>query len=330
MVVRLPILTVSRARSFRRCARHHLLSYEQGFRPQETSNPLAFGSLFHRGLEAWWSGHGLLGALAVMNGNAEGVDAFDLVKAEVLMQGYEARWADDALTMQVERVEAQFERELRNPATGAASRTWRLGGKIDAIVRRNGQLWIVEHKTTSDDISPGSAYWQKLRLDAQVSTYLEGARAIGFDVVGCLYDVIAKPALRPLKATPPESRKYTKGGLLYANQRDSDETPEEYRARLQESIAENPDRYYGRGEVVRLADEEHEAAWDLWQTGRAIRDAELANRHPRNPEACFQWSKACEFFDVCTGVTQITDERRFRKLEYVNEELTDASSTAAE
>ena len=35
----------------------------------------------------------------------------------------------------------------------------------------------------------------------------DGAAALGHDVAGCLYDVICKPGLRPLKATPVEARK---------------------------------------------------------------------------------------------------------------------------
>lgn len=327
MSVHLPLLTVSRARSFRRCPRHHQFAYELGYKPKEKSDPLAFGSLFHRALEAWWRsvpGVRLVAALDEINKNIEGVDEFDVAKAKELILGYDVRWGDER--MNVERVEAQFELELRNPLTGAASRTWRLGGKIDAVVTRNGQPWIVEHKTASDDITPGAAYWQKLRLDSQVSVYLEGASAIGFDVVGCIYDVIAKPALRPLKATPIETRKYTKEGKLYANQRAMDETPDEFRQRLREHIAENPERYYGRGEVVRLEQEAADAAWDLWQTAKSIRDAQVAGRHPRNPEACFQWARACEYFPVCTGQARIEDESIYRKLPNVHEELNATSN----
>jgi hypothetical protein len=333
MTVRLPILTVSRARSFRRCARHHLFSYEQGYRPLEKSGPLAFGTLWHLMLEAWWSAPGTANRLdwALMALHKIELEPFERVKLEELIAGYDAIWDEQDLgeqRMRTERVEAQFELELRNPQTGAASRTWRLGGKIDAIVQYKGEPWIVEHKTTSEDISPGSAYWQKLRLDDQVSTYLEGARSLGFDVRGCVYDVVAKPALRQLRATPAEDRKYTKkDGKLYANQRETDETPEEFRVRLRENIAENPERYFGRGEVIRTPEEEQEAAWDLWQIARSIRESQLQNRHPRNVQACFAWNKACEYFGVCTGSDSLENDTRYRKVSTQNEELDDTSTS---
>ena len=318
----LPLLTTSRARAFQRCPRFHHIRYDLGYRTTADCGPLAFGSLFHRALEAWWKApadetdergvarlnHRLSAALEQLSLEVD-ADPFDVARAWTLIEAYDARWRDEPLT--VERVEAVFELELVNPQTGASSRTWRLAGKVDAIVRRNGALWLLEHKTSSEDISPGSPYWSKLRLDTQVSIYLRGAAALGYDVEGCIYDVIGKPALRPLTATPPEARKYTKTGQLYANQRELDETPEEYRERLRAAIADSPDRYFQRGDVVRLEDESAEAQWELWQTARSIRDAQLAERHPRYPDACFRWNRACDYFDVCTGSGRLDDPSRF-------------------
>lgn len=307
----LPLLTTSRARAFQRCPRYHDIRYNRGYRSAVDSGPLAFGSLFHRALEAWWKAPRAGALAAALEALSREVDAdrFDLARAWTLIEGYDARWRDEPLV--AERVEATFGLELVNPQTGAASRTWRLAGKVDAIVRREGQLWLLEHKTSSEDISPGTPYWSKLRLDTQVSIYLRGAVALGYDVEGCIYDVIGKPSLRPLLATPAEARKYTKSGQLYANQREQDETPEEYRERLRAAVAEQPDRYFQRGDVVRLEDETAESQWELWQTARSIRDAQIAERHPRYPDACWRFNRACDYFDVCTGSASLDDVSRF-------------------
>jgi hypothetical protein len=43
--------------------------------------------------------------------------------------------------------EVPFRASLRNPATGAASRTWQLGGKLDGVVRdAAGRCYVLEHK----------------------------------------------------------------------------------------------------------------------------------------------------------------------------------------
>lgn len=321
--VRLPLLTNSRAKSFRRCARHHQYAYQMGIRPVAKAAPLTFGAWFHTMLEAWWSATSdhLGVALAVLEApEANDLDPFDRVRAQELMLGYDARWGDEPLM--VELVEAEFECDLRNPETGRPSQTWRLAGKIDAIATRESVPWIVEHKTTSEDVSPGSTYWQKLRLDTQVSTYFLGAESLGYDVRGCIYDVIKKPALRPLEATPEDKRKYKADGSLYAAQRDRDETPEEFRERFRAYVQDHLTELFVRGDVVRMQGELDDANFDLWQTARLIREAELADRHPRNPDACFQWSRACEYWEVCTGSASLGDATRFRKVETPNEELT--------
>jgi hypothetical protein len=69
---------------------------------------------------------------------------------------------------------------LINPATGRASQTRQLGGKLDVLVRdQDSRALIIEHKTSSEDLGPGSDYWRRLRMDPQISTYFVGARALG-------------------------------------------------------------------------------------------------------------------------------------------------------
>jgi hypothetical protein len=239
------------------------------------------------------------------------IDPYELARAEAMIVGYDCRWGSEQF--ETLAVEAEFFTSLVNPETGSASRTWRLGGKIDAIVRdEQGRVLIVEHKTATGEIGAGSEYWKRLRLDGQVSIYYEGARSLGYDVEACLYDVLGKPAQRPYKATPLEARKFTKDGRLYATQRDRDETPEEYRDRVLNAIAEDPAGYFQRGEVVRLEAEMADALHDVWSIAKQIREAELAKRFPRNPDACVRWGRTCEFFPVCSGETSI-DGPAFRR-----------------
>ena len=308
-------LTVSSAKCFRRCARQFKIRYLLGYRTLETPEALRVGTLTHTGLECIWNGQ------PVDLGDSE-VDPFDRAKVEALLFGYVARWG---MPTDVVRVEAEFCAPLTNPETGKDSRTWVLAGKIDAITRRQ----IIEHKTSSEDIELGSDYWKRLRMDAQVSTYLVGAKSLGFDPEGCMYDVIRKPALKPRKATPVDKRKYKKlkkgeagPPQLHANQREHDETPEAYGLRIREELASNPEKYYQRGTVVRLSDEARDAAHDLWQTGKLIRDSELTDRWPRNPDACLQWGRACAYFPICTSEASLDDPALYQKLENVHTELT--------
>ncbi|WP_163869631.1 PD-(D/E)XK nuclease family protein [Myxococcus eversor] len=315
------LLTASRLKDARACQRLHRLRYGEGYRPLEDAGVLRFGTMVHFGLEAWWRATGedrLTAALEAMQSDADG---FEQVRAAEMLRGYHYRWQSEQY--EVLAVEAAFEAPLRNPTTGQTSRTWRLAGKLDAVVRdmRDGRTLLVEHKTSSEDVGPGSDYWKRLRMDGQVSVYFEGANALGYEVDGCLYDVLSKPGLRPAKATPPDARKYRKDGALYAGQREADETSEEYRARLVEAIASEPHRYYQRGEVVRLEGEVDEALSDVWQLGQQLREAELTGRAPRNPDACLRYGRTCAFFGVCSGEASLDDATRFTRSDVVHPEL---------
>ena len=364
----LRIISTSEAKTFRRCPRKHHYSYRLRRRPLARASALRFGTLWHVGLEVWWQTVDLDRAILAMRASDREIDPYELAKAEALLIGYHFYW--DSESIDVLAVEREFAIDLVNPITGKKSRTFSVGGKADGIVFQPGVgHLIVEHKTTSESVVAGGDYWRKLRMDAQVSTYIAAGKALGFDIVGCLYDVVSKPTLEPRMATPMESRQYTQkrdkacpeckkksagpaphvvdglvcdggrivtdpGGRLYANQREADETPEEYRSRLVEDIKLDPSGYYARGHVVRLDGEADDAAFDLWATARAIREAELAERYPRHVEACFDFHRACPYFRVCCGEASIDDDGLFRTAKRSHEELTgkeasDGSTQAA-
>lgn len=316
------LLTQSRLASARACQRLHHLKYDLGVRALVEQSALSFGTLIHRGLEQYWLASGddrLPSALAAVAGES---DPFLLAQAEVMLAGYHNRWGNEPYD--VLAVEKEFRTPLVNPTTGAPSRTWELAGKLDLVVRdrRDNRVLIVEHKTSSSDIKPGSTYWQRLRMDGQVSQYYVGARSLGYDVAGCVYDVLGKTSLRPLLATPLESRKYKKDtGELYANQRAEDETPAEHKARLLESVAADPDRYFARGEVTRLDAEMTEALTDIWQLGVQLREAANVGSYPRNPGNCEAYGRMCQFFGVCTGSESLDDPALFVTIGNVHPEL---------
>lgn len=321
-LIQLRVVTNSELRTARACLRRHHFAYGLRRRPRAIADVLRFGTLWHIGQEAWWPEAEPAGRLeaALTAMRAVDSDPFQLVMAEELMIAYTALWAD--AEWRTVAVEQGFEMPLVNPATGAPSRTFRIGGRMDVIVATVlGEQWLMEHKTTAADIEEGSLYWKKVRaLDTQVSTYTAGARAAGYDVKGCIYDVVRKPGIRPLKATPEASRKYKANGVLYANQREQDETPEEYRLRLREDINERPSRYFARGEVVRLDQDAREHAFDMWQQTRILREAELSGAAPRNPDACSQFGQ-CPYFGVCSGEQDINDDTVFRTAATPHEEL---------
>lgn len=341
MKTRLKVVTNSELGVFRRCQREHHYAYRLGFRPLSDNDNLRFGSLWHQALEAWWRGEGLEVALEVGTHGAK--DEYEAAKVRVLMRGYDARWGHER--HDVVGVEETFYAPILNPETGRASQLYVLGGKLDVRLRPR----IVEHKTSSEDIGLGSIYWRKLVLNTQVSAYYQGARALGTDVQGCIYDVVRKPALRPSQVALVDEdgtkivhdaqgeRVRTKDGKKWRQTGDTDlgyvlqtrdETPDEYELRLAEEVAGNPDKYYQRGEVVRLEAEEREAQLDVWQLVHAMREAELADSHPRNADACQRYGSLCGYFDVCSGTAVLEDAARFERVANVHPELGEQAEAA--
>lgn len=329
--VRLPLVTTSEGRAFRRCEREHHFGYRLRYRAVGRSTPLRIGTAVHAALETWWSTCADLDAtLARIDApvaEQEALDEFERAMLRAMVKGYHVRWRDEELGVLF--VEREFRAPLINPETGAASKTFEIGGKLDAGCRKpDREFWIVEHKSTSEDIGLDSTYWKRLRMDPQISTYHVGARTFEYgEPRGVIYDVLRKPTIRPYKATPVEDRKYTKPtakdpvSRLYANQREFDETPDEFEDRCIESIIAEPDKYYMRADVVRLESDEKDAAWDLWHQARKIREVELSGRHIRNPDSCIRYGRTCDFFDVCTGAASLDDPTRFRRAGVAHEEL---------
>jgi hypothetical protein len=286
-------LTHSRAACFRSCPRKHYLRYELGLTSEEKDLPLRVGSAFARAVEADAKGLDISDAI-----DAGLTDPFDVALVAAMVHGHRARYEGQAL----EHVAAElpFQLPLINPETGRPTPTWTLDGKIDRIVRLpDGRLALMEYKTTSRDFAPGADYWMRLHLDMQLSIYLIAARTMGYDISTILYDVTRRPALRPLKATPIEARKYTKDGVLYKAQRDADETPEEYASRCAASIAENVDNHFARIEIARLDKDLEETRAEIWAQQLAIRESQKSGRWYRNPDACFQLNSKCEYLPIC-------------------------------
>ncbi len=205
------LYTSSRLKVFRQCMHKHWLRYELGLRGPET-NAMRFGTLAHAALEAYFRMWQLAGADAqgAFDGRLNAalqalrvcVDDVERAKLTTLVTGYHARWG--ASPWEVIAVEQEFRFDLGG---------YEIGGKVDAIVRdtTDGRVYVLEHKTTASDATPGSAYWARLALDTQVSIYIDGATVLGYEIAGVIYDVLTRPSHERKLATPDADRKYTVG-----------------------------------------------------------------------------------------------------------------------
>lgn len=258
----------------------------------------------------------------------------DTAKAMALITVYDQRWHAKFANYKVIDVESEFRFDLMNPETEGKSKTFDEAGKIDAVLqhRQTGRFLVLEHKTTADDISSGSDYWDKLAMDTQCSKYVLAEKAKGRDVGNLLYDVTHKPGSRPhnipildgegvkIVLDSAGQRVRTKDGKKFRQTADTElgyilqtvpETPAQYGARLVEEISQDPDRYFAQREVPRLDSELLEYMGDAWALSQQILYYRRAKLWPRNPAACTMMGK-CEFFDLCAGRASV-DGVRYRQ-----------------
>ena len=352
------LLTHSRRRTWNACHYKHHVKYELGIAPVKKSEALAFGTFCHDAIEAYWRARmaGDADAFAAILDTAEAkranIDAFAFVKALALLGQYAMSW--DGVACTALAVEAEFQAPLVDPSTGAPATGWLLGGKVDLIVRLDadafglpaGAVVLVEHKTTGATLD---TFRESLTVAGQAGQYTIGARAIGFEIDHVLYDVLVKPGIRPMLATPLEEREYTKAkperkckpckgagstqvdgvhvpceacagvgsfpgepSRLYSKQRELDETAEEYGARCSAAIDAEPHEYIAQIESPRTADEMARFERDAWDAHQLIQLSKERRIIDRNESECIgRYGNKCEFFDHCTGVASLDDSTRF-------------------
>lgn len=332
------LLTNSMRSKFNSCHRAFKFAYEDLIRPVKASDALTFGTAMHSILEQYWSP----AENAEMKTLKTTGDEYTDKTLMVLAQKYAEKWRE-ADEEKYERVGAEigFEAPLMNPDTEGVSKTFRLAGKIDAIAKEKatGKLVIIEHKTTSCDIGPGSEYWLKLPIDGQVSGYYVGAQSVGYDVENCLYDVIRKPTIRPGEVPELDEngmkivvdaesgerifkkdgtpRQSTGEGMVMMKR---PETPDEWAQRLAADVDSRMDYYFARIEVARSQNDLIDYLFDMWAASHEIMDAERLGRWSRNPNSCNVFGK-CEYFDVCTNCASLDDINLFKKIDDANPEL---------
>jgi hypothetical protein len=270
------LLTYSRQDCFKTCRKKHWWSYEMRIRPAEDAKALRMGRIYHGALELLAIGKDLAFACEYIRQEylycPEQFDETDWsYECETMVRlvcGYAWRWQEDGL--QYIATEKGFELGLENPATGKPTTVFRLAGKIDGIVKlEDGRLAVMEHKTIGESIDSDAPLWRRLRIDHQISFYVNAARRLGYDVATVLYDVTRKPTIKPADVPLTDGdglpivtdrnniRVFTKQGKprktgdkekgYTLNTRPM--TVEEWGEKLNEDIAERPDyasKRYGR------------------------------------------------------------------------------------
>jgi hypothetical protein len=115
---------------------------------------------------------------------------------------------------------------------------------------------------------------------------------------------------------------------LHSNQRDRDETLDEFEERLTTEVGERIEEFLSRGIVVRLDDELPKIRQELIDTILSMQALEREGLAPPNHDACIRGRDTCAFFVACSGRASIDDEFLFPR-GAAHPELANAQEVAA-
>lgn len=145
----------------------------------------------------------------------------------------------------------------------------------------------LEHKTAGR--LPGRNKARELATDVQARLYTMVSELV-LDSGGVIYDTIVGPKLV----------------------RTAKETRETYQERIKERLLTQPDKHFHR---VTLRRPDYSATLeqltDLIDTVKFYDQHKIYPKHMRN-QACYAWFRACDYLPVCSGETDLTDERLYR------------------
>jgi hypothetical protein len=372
------LISNSRRKTWAGCRRRFQFRYMDNLEPVVDSPVLTTGRLLHACLQAFYKDKIVLFdsiirqwleayRKAVMGVDAEVLEFEPGDKAEEigdlvrgLMAGYVARHADDLDKWEVLAVEKEFTVPLRTlcgackgagcdkcggAGQGRTSSSWSYHLILDLLIREEGHVWVVEHKSTT--LTNPDEYERDLSLDTQPRGYVYAAAKLCEErgwpkPIGVLYNCLRRKVPSEPKATQCRSCKATgkakDGSLcvacagsgvggLSATMPDSTvqvflDTLRKYphlkSADYQEQIAAlqmRGDRFYYR--FRHFVSDAEILDWQR-ETYQVCRDIDTTDYYYRNTEGCKAYGRRCPYYRLC-----IEDNELARRNFKTREESTD-------
>lgn len=292
-------------------------------------------------------------ASALVTVETSPLDAFDRAKLRVLVRGYDARWFDEiAENYEILGVESQFrydlgghviggkldvlvrrladraifviEHKFTGSAIGDGEAYWeRLAIDTQCSIYLDGASVLTGESVAGviyDVIGkPGQKPYKATPVEKQTFTKGKGCKLCGGKPgekgTGRMRAPNATLTFTDAPCSVCRGTGWQEAPRLHADQRATDETPEEFEARITEIVAEAPDDIFKRAVIVRLDDELPAVRRDLLERIETIEHerkvAGPESLRARNPDQCFAYGSVCPFFAACSGKADIADPIRF-------------------
>jgi RecB family exonuclease len=166
-----------------------------------------------------------------------------------------------------------------------------LTGKMDLIVRIGDELWIVDHKTQKSYTGE-----EQLEMDNQMSAYIWLARKNGYDVKGCIYNMMLKsipsevPILKNGQLSQNKALNTTYDKYMQAI-KDNDLKPENYVEMLEYMKA---NQFVKQSKVFRS-----KRYLETWEDNLKLEMEELAYCVNTYPNVRYDCTWDCGYKDLC-------------------------------
>ena len=299
------VTTYSFWNAFRNCRKACEWRYLKELVSIGRDQALSFGTLIHECLEMWHGGSGLDAVLdfidrSMPNRSQDDSQKSDWHLATAMMTGYVARYPSE--DFEVIALEKTFAGRIVNPATGACSRSLTIAGKVDGIVRRGREHYILEHKTASQ---VDADYLERLWTDLQITLYAHYIeQTLGIRIAGVIYNLLVKAKLQQGKGETESEFEARRAELLSKSKtgkssatRKLPEPDEAFQDRLAVKYAE-PDMFCR--EALYISRDQFDAMKsDLWELTQQFLDCRRRDAFYRNTSYCFANHRTCAYFPLC-------------------------------
>ena len=268
-------LSASQISTLLACPQKYGFAYDEKLEPIAVRPALSLGKAFQKAIEY---GDPDVGAHAIF-AERDIRDQNDQDRAEIdatiVVAGARLYLSRYPVTENSQK-EYEYRVRLRNPWTGAYSRSFDLLGFADELAEEDGQLVLIENKFVGQI---GELSIRKLPLDRQISLAAYGIwRATGRPVTKVRYRFTRKPSIRQKKG----------------------ESVGEFCMRVERDYNERPDFYTEEQVIYRDQAQIARTEAELWEWAEQVRASRKRSLYTRNTSACHDFG-GCEFLPLCLG-----------------------------
>ena len=307
------IITSSSMGTLQACAENYRLRYVAGLAAVDRPRTLLMGSVFHDAVEAFRKGGTFFDMIDVVGGATE-LSPDDVCVLTAMVEAYHQKYRREAGNFTEVEMEFYYDGLGRDTV---------LAGKIDAVAKATPGHLLYETKTVG---RIDGDYLDRLWSARQTLIYNRVLNQMGYDIQGVMYDLVGKPTIRRLLATPVEKRRYTKdkdtGQMrLHAKQRDRDESDAEFMERLREWYQRHPEALH-RELIIYTPDQLESIEQDVKNEVKRLQWHIQSGVWPRSLSSCHRFNRPCEFSPLCSsGGNPVVLETKYQRRDKIHSEL---------